>query len=83
MLPTTTIQLENASSRHYRPPPVPLMPTRSTSARRLLTPRIGSCIIVRTGSLYYDVDGTGSQGKVLVASLLANLGLTNLDFEIV
>ena len=35
------------------------------------------------GGLYYDVDGTGSQGKVLVASMLANLGLTNLDFQIV
>ena len=36
-----------------------------------------------TGGLYYDVDGTGIQGKVLVASMLANLGLTNLDFQIV
>ena len=35
------------------------------------------------GGLYYDVDGTGSQSKVLIASLRANLAMTNLDFEIV
>jgi Ca2+-binding RTX toxin-like protein len=37
----------------------------------------------KTGSLYYDKDGTGSAAKVKVATLDKNLKLTHLDFFVI